>query len=298
MDNQNLILLAIGVFLTLIITATAVDRFLLDEHPPLEVDGLIWRVENAFAHIHDLETVLEVTEVSSPMRSMRLLVRYLSGPPSAMSVRYLSPADIEGELFTVEGDLLSHYFPQENLVVVKRWVGVPLAAIGLAGFDLQQLRSDWASGQVRAQVLQSVAGFTNDLISSPIVTSTAFASCATQTEHLGDTIEDAIRAGQSFGRVSSDEAAGLGVAGFSHVEPIGTTGSIQGSYILEVRDALSGALERMIWVKRDTFLVHKVVAYREGVRQKTIQVEWILLDQGFTEDELLTLPRDAELIRG
>ena len=46
MNNQSLILLAIGVFVALIVTVAAVDQYLLDEHPPTEVDGLISRIKS------------------------------------------------------------------------------------------------------------------------------------------------------------------------------------------------------------------------------------------------------------
>jgi len=297
MDNQNLILLAIGVFLSLIVTISAVDQFLLDEHPPLEVDGLIWRVENAFSRIQDLETVLEVTEEGAPAQSMRLLVRYLAGPPTAMSVRYLAPSSIEGELFTIENDVLSQYFPQANLVVVKRWVGVPVAAVGLAGFDLTGLREDWVTGEVRIQVMQSIAGFTSNLITSPLVFQEAFGWVDTSAEAFGDAIAASLSPRLSFSQ-TSDAAAVLRISGFASLAAISASSSLQGSYILEVRDASSGELERMIWVERDTYLIRKVVSYQQGVRQKTIRIEWILLDQGLTEDDLLNLPRDAVLIRG
>jgi len=297
MDNQNIILLAIGLFLTLIITVSAVDQFLLEEHPPLEVDGLIWRVENAFSHIRDLETVLEITEDGAPSQSMRMLVRYLAGPPSALSVRYLHPGNVEGEIFTIQNDLLSHYFPRENLVVIKRWVGVPLAAIGLAGFDLQQLESDWSMGNVRVQVLQNIAGFSDDLIPSPIVLSNAFTAADSPTSVFTRPDPGAVCPALSFSPIA-DEIPASCEPGFGYVAEISASNSIQGSYILEVRNAQSDELERMIWVERDTFLIRKVVAYREGKRQTTIRVEWIILDQGFMEGDLLNLPHGAEVIRG
>jgi len=297
MDNQNIILLAIGLFLTLIITATAIDQFLLAEHPPLEVDGLIWRVENAFSHIRDLETVLEITEDGAPSQSMRMLVRYLAGPPSALSVRYLHPDSVEGEIFTIENDLLSHYFPKENLVVIKRWVGVPLAAIGLAGFDLQQLKSDWNMGNVRVQVLQNIAGFSDDLIPSPIVLSNAFSASASPMVVFTEPAPGTVCPALSFSPIGEETVQSCEPS-FAYVTEIRASNSIQGNYILEVRDAQSDALERMIWIERETYLIRKVVAYRDGKRQTTIRVEWIILDQGFMEGDLLNLPQGAEAIRG
>ena len=163
MNSQNLIIFAIGVFVGLIVTVAAIDQYLLEEHPPTEVSGLIWRNENAFSRIRDFEAVLEITKAGAPNEPVRMLVHYLNAPIPVLSVRYLRPDSIKGEQFVVQNDQLSHYLPQENLVVIKRWVGVPLAAVGLGNFDLSGLKEDWSSGRVTIEVVQNVPGFTQDL---------------------------------------------------------------------------------------------------------------------------------------
>lgn len=102
MNNQNLILLGIGLFVGLIVTIAAVDQYLLSEHDPMEPDGLIWRVRTTFSRIKDLEAVLEVIESGDEDRTVRMLVRLLRGPEPALSVRYLSPDIVRDELFTVD----------------------------------------------------------------------------------------------------------------------------------------------------------------------------------------------------
>jgi len=282
MNNQSIVLLAIGVFVSLIVAVAAIDHYLFEEHPPAEVDGLIWRVENAFSRIKDLEAVVEVSENSSSHAPVRMLVRLLNRPLAALSVRYLDPADLEGQVFTVENDLLSHYTPSEAVIVVKRWVGVPLAAVGLASLDLAQLREDWLSGQLTLQVLQSVPAFTSDVFSNAITLT-------------GTLTEETVSALGSFasGVYEDEPKINVSFVGDANVES-----SIRGEYILEARDAGSGELVRMTWIDRESYLVQKVVFFVDGQREKTVRIQRIAIDEGLTEEDVLTLPRDVEIIRG
>lgn len=299
MNNQNLIILAIGVFVTLIVTVAAVDQYLLDEHPPTEVSGLIWRIENSFSRIKDLEAVLEITKAHAPNEPIRMVVRYLKGPIPALSVRYIRPDSVKDELFVVQNDQLSHYLPQENLVVIKRWVGVPLAAIGLGNLDLSGLKQDWSSGRVRIAVVQDVPGFTPDLFRAPLVLEASFAQIDGGPALFSSTLSaQGCPLSFSFcpGTEERDEPH---ATSWGLISTLGANGSIGGSYILEVRDAKSNELVRMIWVEHNTFLIRKIVVFDDGQRSTTLYVERIDLDQGLTEEEIITLPsRGVETIRG
>ncbi len=299
MNNQNLIILAIGVFVTLIVTVAAVDQYLLDEHPPTEVSGLIWRIENSFSRIKDLEAVLEITKAHAPNEPIRMVVRYLKGPIPALSVRYIRPDSVKDELFVVQNDQLSHYLPQENLVVIKRWVGVPLAAIGLGNLDLSGLKQDWSSGKVRIAVVQDVPGFTPDLFRAPLVLEASFAQIDGGPALFSSTLSaQGCPLSFSFcpGTEERDEPH---ATSWGLISTLGANGSIGGSYILEVRDAKSNELVRMIWVEHNTFLIRKIVVFDDGQRSTTLYVERIDLDQGLTEEEIITLPsRGVETIRG
>jgi hypothetical protein len=283
MSSQSFTLLAIGVFVSLLVAVAAIDQYLFDEHPPSEVDGLIWRVENAFSRIKDLEAVVEVAESEKSLEPVRMVVRLLNRPLPALSVRYLDPPALEGQVFTVENDLLSHYVPEENLIVVKRWVGLPLAAVGLASLDLAQLRADWSAGKLDLEILQNVPGFSTDSVPSPVTLS------GTLTD-LSQPLTMSFSPG--LGELGRD-GSGLTLATGPTVENV-----IQGEYILEVRDASNGDLTRMIWISRETYYVQKVVFFSEGRRDKTIELQRITVDQGLTEDDVLTLPRGLETLRG
>jgi len=301
MNSQSLILFSIGAFVALIVTVAAIDQYLLDEHPPDEVDGLIWRVENAFSRIKDLEAVLEVTRSESPNDPLRMVVRYLNAPVSALSVRYLRPDAVKDEWFVVQNDQLSHYLPQQDLVVIKRWVGVPLATIGLGLLDLGTLRQDWSSGRVQVEIVQDVPGFTHDLFHAPPTLDASFSRIASGPGPFSSSFtEYDCPVTFSFCPSSTEKELDLPFrVSWEEVETFAQNTSIGGSYILEVRDGVSSELMRMIWIERESFLIRKIVQFEDGQRSTTLHVERIDLDQGLTEEEILTIPsRGVETIRG
>lgn len=281
MNNQSLILLGLGLFVGIFVTVVAVDHYLLTEHGPLDPEGLILRVETAFSRIGDLEAVLEVTGETDEGTPLRVLVRYKAGPDAALSVRY-SPDDPNGELFTVNRDLLSHYLPREDMIVIKRWFGVPLAAVGLASFDLAQLERDWQAGKVKLQVLREALGFGENAPSSSLVVPT---SLAMQDEAEPYSVGLAIRAQQVL-------------PGVSAVVIQAEEDAVAGGFILEVSDPRTGEVSRRVWVDKETYLVTKTASYSEGKRVAGIRVERMTLNQGLTAEQILTLPKAGETIRG
>ena len=290
MNSQSLTLLAIGVFVSLIVTVAAVDQYLFDEHPPSEVGGLLWRVGNAYTRIRDLEAVVVVTEATQT--PLRMRVRLLNQPLPALSVRYLSPSELSGQIFTVENDLLSHALPDEGIIVVKRWVGLPLAAVGLASLDLTDIETDWEAGRLDLQVLQSVPAF----LAETFETSVTLAGSLTEAFCPQPFEEPFCPPDISFCPHDGDEerpdlslAYGLGTA---------ATNAIRGEYILEVRDATTGELTRMVWIDRETYYIHKVVFFSGGQRSKSIELQQVMVDQGLTAEDVLTLPRGLDTLRG
>jgi len=283
MNNQNLILLGIGVFVGLMVIVATVDQYLLNEHDPREPEGLLWRSKTAFSRIKDLEAVLEVVDTEAEDRIFRMLVRLLNRPDPVMSVRYLDPVGMRDELFSVNRDLLSHYLPQENLIVIKRWIGLPLAAVGLASFNLSQVEKDWRAGKVRLRVIQDISGFSADLFQTSIVPAETISGCLRYP---------------LFSICLNSQEVDQFLPGFAGFEEGSLGGSIQGGYILEVTHARSGELLRMIWIDRESYLVRKIVFFANGKRATSLRVERITLDQGLTAEEILALPRGVEIIRG
>jgi len=311
MNNQNLILFALGAFVALIVTVAAVDQYLLDEHPPTEVEGLIWRVENAFNRIQDLEATLRVTNESQPAENVRMKVRYIKGPPPVLSMRYVPPqgasddlfiASVRDETFTIENDQLFHYLPSEDIIVSKRWPGVPLVAIGLGIFDMSQLRSDWIAGKTEIKILQDISGFTGFSFTTSLSVFDSFSYTPTVPSDLFSAQELPLSHLYSLCFSFCPEfqegkpQLSLGLAQSLDAE---AGNSIPGSYILEVRDSENQDLLRMIWIDRETYFVQKVVTFKNGQRSATLLVQLMTIDQGLTKAEVITPPQaGVENIRG
>ena len=284
MSGQSLVLLAVGLFASLVVTVAAVDRYLLDEHPPSEIGGLLWRVENALGRAQDMEISLASTEYGDNPETVRMVVRVLVSPVPALSIHYTEPESMRDQVVTIENDLLSHYLPEADLLVIKRWTGVPLAAVGLAGLDVSRLRAEWQQGTVTVQILDSTASFD----SGALATSFAFAGTLTSTS---------LDQGTSLSATPSP-AFDPDLSGFASAPSISLSDPLYGSYIMEVRDAESGRLTQTLWFDRRTFLVQKVVFFEDDRRVRTLEIERLLLNQGLTADEILVLPRAASTIRG
>jgi len=299
MDGQNILILLFGValFVVSILGVTVLNEQLLSEHDPSTPGGLIWHAKNAFSQVRDLETVLEVTENTDEDRVLRMLVRFFNGEEPVLSLRYLEPQSVRDELFVVDGDQLSHYLPNQRLVVIKRWIGLPLSAVGLISFDLTQLEQTWRSGQVNLRVVQDISGFAGDRFAGALSSMETFGAVPTPFPSdwaNGFPVVPSLAAG-SFCTGGVDSRCCPNWPSLSEVAPGSTGGAIQGGYILEVSDAASGELSRMIWIDPEDYLVDKVVLFSEGRRTTSIRIVWMTVDQGLTSDEVLTFPRDVNL---
>ena len=283
MNSQNLILIGIGIFLSLIVAVIAIDQYLLAEHDPMDPGGLLWRVRTAFDRVDDLEAVIEVIQRGEEDHTIRMRVWYVRAPVVTLRVLYLEPDNLRGEIFTINRDLLSHHIPRENLTVVRRWVGFPLASLGLASFDLAQLERDWTAGRVRLRVTQNIPKFDIALFPGTLRLAETFTD-RSQLPHFS------IATGSW-----KDDPFFVGLSGMGRDR---VASAIPGGFILRVYAAETGLLSRMIWIDRETFLVKQVVFFVDGKRVTSIRASSIEINRGLNAEELLILPRGSEIIRG
>lgn len=281
MTGQSYVLLALGLFAALVVTVAGVERYLMDEHPPEEVGGLLWRVANASTKIRDLE--MHVSSAEEDSTTVRMHVRILGGPVPVMSVEYLEPTELRGQIYTVQRDLLSFYVPATDTTIVRRWMGVPLAAVGLAALDVSQLEREWKRGRLVLQVVSESPSAPSTL------TSTALATSYTVAESVAPWSLPAAHL-----TIEAEDVA-LSFAGPIHVE---WALRLPANYLLEVRNPVSLELERTIWVDSATFLVRRVVFFEGGVRRRTVNVEDIRVNGGMTSQDVLTIPRGGPVLRG
>jgi hypothetical protein len=287
MNSQNLILLGMGLFVALIVGVVSVDQYLLDEHNPMEPAGLLWRVQTAFSRVKDLEAVIQATQSEQTESTVTMRVWYLSTPQPTLRVRYLDPPSLEGEIYTVDRDLLTHYMPEDNLTVIKRWVGFPLSQLGLGSLNVSALESEWRSGKVTLRVSQN----------SPQFESFSFpdALCVEQTISGRREAEPF-----SLCMQGTPPAGAIAItASISGVDHDTSVNAIPGGFILKVYDAATGRLTRMLWIDRETFLVKQIVLFSpDGKRTTSLYTSQLILNQGLSAQELLLLPRGTEVIRG
>ena len=162
MNSQNLILLGIGIFVSLIVMAVALDQAFLAKNNPMEPGGLLARSEAAFDRVQDLEMVVNVVSTGEENSPLQMRVWYINGPDPAARILYLAPSELKGEVYTVDRDLLSHYMPRENITVIKRWAGFPLSDLGLASLNLHGIEEEWKAGKVVLRVSQNIPKFDTD----------------------------------------------------------------------------------------------------------------------------------------
>jgi hypothetical protein len=287
MSGQSFILLAVGFFSALVVTVAGVNHYLLQEYPPSEAAGLLWRVENAVSSVQDLRIDLSSTEYGTAPATVRMTVRVLVSPVPALSVQYTEPESLAGQVVTVQNDLLSHYLPQEDLVVVKRWSGVPLAAVGLAGLDVSRLRAEVQQGTVTARVVDDIVMLSSESLQANFVL----------TENLvGPSLSDGNPPDATEATASASFSPSF--SGFASSTSPGTATPTHSSYIVEVRDAKSGDLTQALWIDRGTYFIQKVVYYQNGQRVRTIEVERLLMNQGLTINDVMILPRASATVRG
>lgn len=309
MNNQSLLLLALGAFVAIIVAVVALHQFSLDEHPITEVGGLIWRVDDAYDRIQDLVATLQVTDEAQPGEYVKVKIKYVKGPPPVLSMRYVPPEDVSdglfissvgNETFIIKNDQLSHYIPSEDVMVSKRWPGVPLVDIGRGFFDISQVQVDWERGLTEIKILQD-SGFSEipastslSIVKSfshiplPFAPFPALDLSIAQSYALCFSLCPDIQVGEHQSSM-----------GFAQSMLAGGGSSIQSSHVLEIRDAQSKALLRMIWIDRETYLIQKIVTFMSGQRRATFVVQLITIDQGLTESDVITPPQDGvENIRG
>ena len=95
MNNQNLILFGIAIFVGLIVAAVTLDQAFLAQNNPMDPGGLIARTQAAFDRVKDLELVLDVVSTGEENNPLRMRVWYINGPDPAVRILYLSPAELK-----------------------------------------------------------------------------------------------------------------------------------------------------------------------------------------------------------
>lgn len=281
MGGKSVVLLAVGLFASLVVAVAGIHQYLLRQHPPSEASGLLWRVESALGGAQDLQIDLTAVDHTTGDTAVRMTVHVLVGPIPALSVHYTEPSTLAGEIVVVQNDLLSHYIPLTDTLVVRRWTGIPLAAVGLAGLDVSRLRTAVAQGTVTARVIEEIATLSSS--GSAVDISLPSFPPAPGERTIGTLVDPSL--------------APL-LPGLIPTLAPDTLSPTRDTYIIEVRDATSGKLTQVLWVDRGTYFIRKVLFYTDDRLTRSIEVERLLINQGLTPEDVLTLPRASVTVRG
>jgi len=283
MNSQNLILWGIGIFVGLIVTAVALNQAFLTKNDPMDPGGLIARTVVAFDRVQDLEIVLDVVSTGEEKSPLRMRVWYINGPDPAARILYLAPVELKGQVYTVDRDLLSHYIPQQNMTVIKRWAGFPLSDLGLASFDLRAIEEEWKQGNITLRVSQNIPRFDMHMFPCDLLLTETLAGC---------TQWDPFSISSGYKPTPRLVPSASGVTSDTGLKPI------PGGFVLRVYDKGTGEIKKMISIDRETFLVKQIVLFTDEKRTTTISASQVILNQDMNRDEILVLPRGTEVIRG
>ncbi len=284
MNGQNLVLLGVGLFVGLVVGVAAVDYYLINEHDPMDPEGLIWHVQTTFSRISDLQADLVVDGNESSEDPLRVRIYYVSGPEGGLSLRYLPSESLSDEMFVVQEGTLSHYLPGQGIVINKRWPGVPLADIGFFSLNLVQLEEQRKAGTVKLNVRTATdtTGFDMNMFGARVVLDNTFARTGSSSES------------SKFFQLEKNSAL---LPRIADINPHPVVAIVQGWYILEVRGSTNKQrLMRTVWVSRHNYMVRRIVYFDDtGERTRTIDVRRIRVDEGVSPE---LLPRAKESIEG
>ena len=278
MNSQNAILFALGIFLSVLVGLTTYSDYIEREHDPMDPGGLVWRTTAALAGIQDLDTRFEITDNRAETAPIQLIIRYVAGLNPALYVQYVAPEAFDGEIFTVDGDLLSHYIPREDTLVIQRWADLQVADVALVALDLRGLITLQERGDVDLRVLRDTSSGIDDTFDFSIPVSGTISG----TNVVPVSTSFGLPAVPARGIAKVNDAL-LGIA-------------VPGGYILEVTDRASGELSQMIWIDEQTFLVTKILQFDQGMLTTTIRLQRPTINSGLSREEILNVPRAGTIL--
>ena len=111
------------------------------EEKILSTEEFIERLEVEYREIDDFSAQLTISGLEPPLR---VELRAISDPRT-LRVGYLSPPEMEGQFFLLDGDFLYQYMPAQNLIIKKdlKKSNVPVKAANLTpDYLLELVRSE------------------------------------------------------------------------------------------------------------------------------------------------------------
>ncbi|MCR4403740.1 MAG: hypothetical protein NUW06_00310 [Candidatus Acetothermia bacterium] len=259
---------------------------------PPEFQAFLQRLKEAYVDLQDLQATVTIVKLT-PQGKEKLESRVRIGTlvkQKVLRLEFLEPADLRGQVFTLDGYLLSQYLPVNNLIVIQEITAQhPLyPLLEFLNFDLEGIVA-------RLQEERFALGISQQLTSASLMTELDLQNTVAALAR-GQAVEPTA-IGLSLERVH------YGMEDF----PFSLTVSSwkMGDYLLEASSQQEGLLsQEFIWIDPLDLIPRRVeihlVRQLEGkVKEEvtTYLVNEIQLNRGVTEGALLALPKDAKIIR-
>jgi len=261
----SVLVIAVSLCLVLEVLATGTEVI-------QSTDEFVARLEEEYGQVANFSARLSLSGMEPPV-SVRVLA---VSQPRSLRVEYLSPDQMKGQFFLLEGDSLYQYMPGRNLIIKKDLKGadLPVEAANLTpDYLLQLVRSD---------------DFEVNLIGIPIP--------------LGNNggADSSLEPGTSLSGLArpSDSPYGLD-PGSSYATPFGFD-SLFGDYVLELipkSDAYQFS-RQVIQFDPEDFLPRELITYFEGEAGDTVYttVDEVRTNLDLELEAVTALPEDAEVI--
>ncbi|MGQ9477680.1 MAG: hypothetical protein ACUVRH_04230 [Candidatus Bipolaricaulia bacterium] len=256
-----------------------------------ELQAFFQRLKAVYAELEDLQaivTILQVTPEGKEREQARVRIATLV-KQKVLRLEFLDPAEMRGQVYTLEGHLLSQYIPVNKTIIVQEIT----EQHALYPF-LESLNFDLEEIVARLQE----EGFS--LVLSQQITSPALPL----ELDLGTTIAR-LAAGRPL--LPSPLSLSLREPAGAEDFPLALRVSAWrlGDYLLEATSPQRGLASReLIWIDPADLIPRRVEIHllreAEGkIKEETtiFLVREVQLNHGLTEEELLALPKDAQIIR-
>ncbi|MFB6290785.1 MAG: outer membrane lipoprotein carrier protein LolA [Candidatus Bipolaricaulia bacterium] len=233
-------------------------------------DKFIERLEKEYSDIEDFTARLTISGLEPPLKVEVLAI----SEPRILRVEYLSPPEMEGQFFLLDGDFLYQYMPAQNLVIKKdlKKSNVPVKAANLTPDYLLKL--------VKSEELEV------NLIGGP------------GQLYFPWKGQDVLEFDSSISwREEKDSSSSLRES--DSTTPISFS-SEESYYVLEIVPKEEGYqfARQVIKFDPDSFLPRELITYFESKDKKTVRtdVEEVKTNRGLNPGKIKKLPEDAEVI--
>lgn len=268
-------------FAVVLIAATATAQ--------IELESFLKRLKEIYSVLGDLQATVTIKQLRAGGQE-REVSQWRIGTlvnQRVLRLECLEPAEMRGQVYTLKGQTLSQYIPVINTIIVQEITEGHLLYpfLELLSFDLEKI----------------VARLRDEGFSLTVSQRITLPNSALELK-LGNTISRL-----DGGYLAEPSALGLSLAQHGTGSPPLSLAVSQfklGDYLLEAIPSREGPVSKeLIWIDPLDLIPHRVETHRERMLNGKIREEVtvylvgeVQVNRGLTEEKLLALPKDAEII--